>query len=373
MPLIRIVKWSGSLAARRRDLWTGAMGVGLGLLCTEAVSRWVLGTAHPWFLIPMGASAVLVFAVPASPLAQPWPLMGGNIVSAVFGVLCHLWLGDSGVAVALAAGSAVAAMFALRCVHPPGGAMAVTAVLGGPPIHELGMHFVWLPVTLNTVVLAVLAVCFHRLSGHEYPHHAAPARRLHDTSDPPPSKRGGIEAQDLDAALASYGEILDVDRGDLEEILTRAQLHAQRRHWAGLRCSDIMSRDLVTVAPETAVADAWRLLAHHRVKSLPVVTRDQHLVGIVSVPDFFIDRRNPGLATVPRMNDANRVEEIMTREVRAASPDKPLVDLAQWFSDVGLHHVPVTDSSGRLVGMVTQSDLVGALLAHPVAPVRAKG
>lgn len=363
MPLIRLVRWSGTLVAGRRELWLGAVGAGLGLLCTEAISRWALGTTHPWFVIPMGASAVLLFAVPASPLAQPWPVLGGNTVAALCGVLCHRWLGDTGLAVALAGGLAVGCMFALRCVHPPGGAVALTAVLGGAPVHALGVGFVGMPVIVNSAVLLILAVVFNRLAGREYPHHPQHARQAHDTKDPLPSMRAGIRPEDLDAALASYGEVLDIDRGDLEEILTRAQMQAHRRHWDQLHCRDIMSRDIVTVGPETTTTEAWNLLAHHRIKSLPVVSADERLVGIVAVPDFFIDRHNPQMQPIPRMILATQVHEIMTRDVRTASPDQPMVDLAEAFSDLGMHHMPVVDATGRLVGMITQSDLVGALLA----------
>ena len=364
MHLTRLARWSGQWVGSRREAFAGALGVALGLLVTEALSHWALGDPHPWFLVPLGASAVLAFPVPASPLAQPWPLIGGNAVAALCGVLCHRWLGDGGLAMAVAGGVAVAAMFALRCLHPPGGAMAITAVAGGPAVHSLGLEFVAWPVLINSLILAALAVAFHRVSGHSYPHRPPQAAPLHDTRDPAPSRRGGVRADDIDAALASYGERLDIDRGDLEEILTRAQLAAQRRQWAGLRCADVMSTDLVSVDPDSPVAEAWRLLAHHRIKTLPVVRPDGRLVGIVSVPDFFIDRRNPALQPTPRMASATHVAELMSTELRTASPEQPLVDLAAWFSDHGLHHLPVIDAEGRLRGMVTQSDLVSALLAR---------
>ncbi|MBL8338143.1 MAG: HPP family protein [Rhodoferax sp.] len=353
-----------ALVAGRRDLLLGAFGVGLGLLITEAISRQLLGSTQPWFLIPMGASALLAFAVPASPLAQPWPVIGGNLVAALCGVACYHWLGDGGWAMACAGGLAVALMFALRCLHPPGGAMALTAVLGGPAVHALGWKFIWSPVLVNSLLVTGLAVAFHRLSGHAYPHHPPRTRALHDTGDPAPSRRGGILGEDIDAALASYGELLDIDRGDLEEVLTRAQVHAQRRHWSGLRCADVMSKDLVVVAPDSPPFEAWQLLAHHRIKSLPVVDAQDRLLGILSVPDFFIDRHKPDWQQRPRMADARRVADIMTTQVRTASPDQPLVDLAASFSDLGLHHLPVTDMEGRLVGMVTQSDMVAALLSR---------
>ena len=112
----------------------GCLGAGLGLCVTEWLSLHTLGTTDPWFLAPMGASAVLLFAVPASPLAQPWSILGGNTVSALVGVSCALLLGHTGLAASAAGALAIAAMFALRCLHPPGGAVAVTAVMGGQAV-----------------------------------------------------------------------------------------------------------------------------------------------------------------------------------------------------------------------------------------------
>src|SRR5258706_10586585 len=92
----------------------------------------------PLLVAPMGASAVLLFAVPASPLAQPWSIIGGNLVSATVGVACAALIGNPVHAAALAVAVAVGAMFALRCIHPPSGAVALTAGLGGPAGHAMG-------------------------------------------------------------------------------------------------------------------------------------------------------------------------------------------------------------------------------------------
>ena len=107
----------------------------------------------PLLVAPMGASAVLLFAVPASPLAQPWSIIGGNIVSATVGVACASWIADPVGAAALAVALAICAMFALRCVHPPSGAVALTAVLGGPAVHALGYRFVAEPIAIQSVTL----------------------------------------------------------------------------------------------------------------------------------------------------------------------------------------------------------------------------
>ena len=86
-------RWLASFApapvgASAREKIYGALGALIGLFCTEWVGRHALGGANPWFIAPMGASAVLLFAAPASPLAQPWSIMAGNLVSALIGVTC---------------------------------------------------------------------------------------------------------------------------------------------------------------------------------------------------------------------------------------------------------------------------------------------
>lgn len=350
-----------ALTASPRERWLGGLGVGVGLLVAEVLSRLTLGeTSYAWFIAPMGASAVLLFMVPASPLAQPWAVWGGNVVSALVGVACHLWLGGGGAVAALAAGLATLAMMALRCLHPPGGAVALTAVLGGAAITQQGWGFVLCPVALNATLMVLLALLFNNLSGRSYPHHAMTGGQSHGTRDPLPSHRGHLRA-DLEAALASLGTVLDVDREDLEDLLVRVQVQAQRRHWGSLRCADIMSRDVVRVLPQDSVDEAWRRLIEHRVQALPVVDGQERVVGMVTLRDFFVGSSAPDPRRLPVMHTARRVEALMTPAVITAVPEQPVVELVPRFSDAGLHHLPVVDAQGRLVGIVTQSDLVAAL------------
>ncbi len=109
----------------------------------------------------MGASAVLLFAVPHGPLSQPWPVIGGHLVSAVIGVSCAKLVPDILLAAALAVALAIGAMHYLRCIHPPGGASALAAVVGGDSVHALGYQFVITPVLLNVLVIVTVAVLFN--------------------------------------------------------------------------------------------------------------------------------------------------------------------------------------------------------------------
>lgn len=349
------------LTVSRREIWLGCLGAALGLIATEWLSHRVLGEVNPWFIAPMGASALLLFAVPASPLAQPWSVLGGNIVAALVGVACAHWLGINDVTAGLACALAIATMFALRCLHPPGGAVALTAVLGGPAVLQLGYGFALAPVALNSALLILIALVFNNLAQRRYPHHPAPQPHPHRTADLLPSARLGFNKEDLHAALASQGELLDISEEDLEQILTRAQLQASRRRFGDVLCRDIMSRDVVHVGPRDSTDEAWARLALHKVKALPVVEADLTLVGIVSLHDFFVGHSAPDPRRLPVMSTARYVEDIMTPRVRTARPEQPMVDLVGLFSDGGLHHMPVVDAQGKVVGMLTQSDVVAAL------------
>ncbi|HTJ93179.1 MAG TPA: HPP family protein, partial [Pararobbsia sp.] len=161
------------LAVGWRERTRSCIGALIGIAVTGLVMRFFQNdmATMPWLVAPMGASAVLLFAVPSSPLAQPWSLIGGNLISALVGVTCARLIGDLTYAAAVAVALSIALMFALRCVHPPSGAVALTAVLGGPGIHALGFEFVLAPITIQSVLLLASAIVYHALTRHPYPHH----------------------------------------------------------------------------------------------------------------------------------------------------------------------------------------------------------
>ena len=161
---------------------------------TAAISGFLLGHGilAPLIVAPMGASAVLLFAVPASPLAQPWPIIGGNTLSALVGVTTARLVHDPVLAAGLAVGLAILIMSFTRCLHPPGGAAALTAVVGGPAVAASGFLFPFAPVALNAIVLVALGWAVHRLSRRSYPHVPVPAPvRTQGTSDPPAAMKSG--------------------------------------------------------------------------------------------------------------------------------------------------------------------------------------
>lgn len=356
-----------------------AGGALIGIALTGLLSAWALGSpaAAAWLMAPMGASAVLLFCVPASPLAQPWSIVGGNLVSALVGVTCAKLIGPPVAAAAAAIFFAIGAMFALRCLHPPGGAVALTAVLGGADIHTAGYGFAAAPVLLNSVLLLLSAVLYNNATGRRYPHtQQLESKHPHQTADPPPSERLGFTPADLRAALKDYDQVLDVSIDDLESLFRSTERHALRRRVGETLCGDIMSRDVLAVEFATELAEAWHLMQAHSVRALPVVNRARHVIGIVTRSDFLKhvdmdarDHRSLGRRlraflkrTAHTHSDKHEVVgQIMSGRPRTAQDSLPAVALVPLMTDLGLHHLPIVDADRRLVGMVTQTDLVAAL------------
>ncbi|HDR9174947.1 MULTISPECIES: HPP family protein [Burkholderia] len=352
-----------------RERMRSCTGALVGIATVGVTMRLLPGVPGlvPLLVAPMGASAVLLFAVPASPLAQPWSIVGGNLVAATVGVACAQWITDPITAAAVAVALAIGGMFALRCVHPPSGAVALTAVLGGPAIHALGFGFVVVPIALQSAILLSAALVYHALTGHRYPHGGVRPDAQSQAGGAAP--RGGFTRADLDAVLKRRGEWLDVDADDLETLLRETEMQAYTRTFGELRCADLMTKHAIEVSPSTSVTAALTLLDRHRVKALPVVDGEARLIGIVTRADLTRPwRRPPPLwqrlsARLPQSfgGQPASVASVMTRDVACVPQTMPITALVPLFTHSGHHHIPVVDASRRLVGIITQTDLVTGL------------
>jgi CBS domain-containing membrane protein len=188
------------------------------------LERGLLGQSGAAMLVAsMGASAVLLFAVPHGALSQPWAVIAGHSVSACIGVTCFKFVPDTMLASAMAVGLAVGAMYYLRAIHPPGGATALTAVIGGPAVTGLGYQFVVTPVLINAVAMVVLAVAINAaFPWRRYPAawgRAAPkvASREVDAGD--------FTHTDFTTALGAMGTFIDITEHDflrLRELMVEA-------------------------------------------------------------------------------------------------------------------------------------------------------
>ena len=111
-----------------------------------------------------GASAVLIYGAVRSPLAQPRNLLGGHVLSAIVGVTACQWLGASPwLAAAVAVSTAIAVMHLTGTLHPPGGATALIAVIGGESVHRLGYLYVLVPVALGACVMLIVALVVNNI------------------------------------------------------------------------------------------------------------------------------------------------------------------------------------------------------------------
>lgn len=357
--------WPAPVAVTHAERWRAAIGALCGIAVAAVLCRASAGTlgASQWLMAPLGASAVLVFALPASPLAQPWAVLVGNTVSTLVGVACAVLVPDTAAAAALAVGLAILVMFATRSLHPPGGAAALFAVLAGA--HSPA--FALFPVAANSVLLLAAGILYNRLTRHDYPHRQVAAAR-------PAGSR--FTSADLDAALAHYNQVIDISREDLAQLLHLAEAQSYQRRLGDVRIEDVMTREVITADYAMPLEEAWTILRERRIKALPVVDRARRLIGIVTARDFLRHAQTeqlPGLAG--RLRELLRpsagthsdklevVGQIMTRRVRVAGTGRPLIDLLPLLAEGGHHHVPVVDAEARLVGIVTQTDLIRALYA----------
>ena len=331
---------------------------GVGALCGLAISSliswYVLGGINAWYIAPMGASSVLLFAVPNSPLAQPWNVIIGNILAGMIGVTCTQLLADSTTAFSLAVGFAIFMMMTTDSLHPPSGAVAITAVLGGDAVHRLGFHFILYPVLLNSILLLVFAVFFNRLIGRHYPLTAHLNER---SKDPTPTQKVSIQPKDIEYALDHHTELLDISQYDLEKIILQAQVHANERSMSTFVCQDIMSRDVIRLHEEDDIYQALDKFKSVNLMSLPVVNAQEKLVGTLALYEVVEWFKG---ATDPRNSWQHYVKQIMSRRVVTVEPSQPIQDLVPYFVEKSFNYIPVVEQE-RLIGIVSRADMIAAL------------
>lgn len=224
LPLLAGATW------RERGL--GALGALIGISLSGYLATLTVGDPKAALLLaaPIGASAVLVFAIPSSPLGQPWPVIGGNILSVLAGAISVQFLGVNALAAGVAVSTAILLMTLCRCLHPPGGGSALLPLVGGEAVFSHGYSYALIPVGLNAALLVVAGLLYHRMVGNSYPHKAVA----------PPAK-SKVVSEDIDAALEEMGASFDISREDLEALLGIAERHAAERRRRERRLS-VMTR-----------------------------------------------------------------------------------------------------------------------------------
>lgn len=213
MPTIRTLLGVELDEVSPREKAVSVAGAGLSIALILVVTRHVLHLEGAEMLVAsMGASAVLLFAVPHGALSQPWPLVASHLVAAVVGVTCSRFIGSTELASACAVGVSVGLMHQFGFIHPPGGATALTAVVGGPAIHSLGYGFVLRPVAVDVGIILAVAVLFNfPFPWRRYP--AALVRRR------PAGAIPALDHGEVLRALRSLDSFIDVTEDDLNQLV----------------------------------------------------------------------------------------------------------------------------------------------------------
>lgn len=346
----------------------------IAILSTGLLTRAYAPEQSAILVASMGASAAILFAIPGSPLAQPWPFAGGQLLSAVIGVSCAAYIEDIAFAAATSAGLAILLMLFFRCLHPPGAATALAPVLSGTRHTIPDLDFVMIPVGANVLLMLILAWLINGyILRRNYPARLAPPPKKTEPQQAS-EKLSGISQSDVEQVTRHLDHFLDIGNNELLKLFNRLQLLAFQKQSAQLSCGDIMQRDIVTVEYSTEVETAWSLMHERQLKALPVLDSTRRVIGIVTRYDFLKNlkmtpyrsfqekwlafvKTSPTVAT----DKPEAVGHIMTRKVKTLPATCHIAELLPLVVDEGHHHVPIVDAENRFVGMVFQSRLMSAL------------
>jgi len=347
-----------------------------------AVITHALSPNSPILIASMGASAIILFIIPNSPLAQPWAFAGGQLISALVGMSCALFINDIIIAATAAVAGSVFLMLFTRCLHPPAAATALTPVMSGSAIISLGYYYAVVPIAINVAVMLAMAIIINRwLMGYDYPASVQVATQKSQTSGTTtfPVTSRHISETVMQQALAQTPHFMDVNTADLCKLFTQVQLQQGQEVIGKICCADIMHTPVISVEYGTEVEDAWQLMLQHQLKALPVLDNVRRVIGIVTWYDFFkfidlhayqnIDqkirafiRRTPDIST----QKPEAVGHLMTSTVVTLAESCHIVGLIPLLVEAGHRQVPIVNNEKRLVGMIYQADLIAALYQQRV-------
>lgn len=269
----------------------------------------------------------------------------------------------------MAVGFSILAMYYLRCIHPPGGATALLAVIGDQRIHSMGYHFILMPVLANVVILLCISLLINKLVlRRHYPYNLSLSHKDTSHGGDRALARLSFNEEDLTAALKEMNGYIDVTGEDLEKIYSLAVLHSHQRRLGDIRLKDIMTREVITVTPDQPLEEIWKLLRNHHIRGVPVTDAARKIVGMVSIADFLkvADWRMCN-TLVARMKlfvshkKINTAEQIMTTPVIVGHENMLMTEAFLLFAKNGINHLPLVDEKGELVGILTRLDLLSSL------------
>ncbi len=184
--------------------------------------------------------------------------------------------------------------------------------------------------------------------------------------------RPEISDSDIYEAMKEIPGYLDITPGDLKEVYSHAYRHALDRIAGSLRARDLMTRTVYTIRRDTPLRDVAGILASNEISGVPVIDADMRVLGIISEKDFCShmgDRTAKSLMEViadcinnqccfaMTIREKN-AEDIMTTPVITVHEDATLRQITTVLAKNNINRVPVVDSQGCLVGIVSRADIV---------------
>ncbi|WP_179290549.1 HPP family protein [Vandammella animalimorsus] len=369
----------------------GGCALSVGIVATLA--QWLAQSQLElfWHGATLASSALLVFALPFSPMAQPWAVLMGSLLCTAVGMACSWLLGHNTVlAACLAVPLAIVAMIYLRAVHPPATSLALYAVLQ----HIHAPSVLLFPIGFNLLLLIAIAIAYNHATGRRYPH-----RQISTAAPDEASAQGKqlLTQTDVDQVLARHNELLAISRNDLTKMLQKASGAAYERTFGELRCADVMTTQVHSVQADMAIDEFEAHMRQYRHRELPVLDADGHLLGTVGLAQWMdLQNQQPpakaaatdsasqapqggrwrqwvrlpwkALAAPPEPPAAEptpaapqRVRDIMVPSVAVAYVEQPVLELLGLLCQGGLYHLPVVGENQRLLGIITQTDVLRAL------------
>lgn len=188
-----------------------------------------------------------------------------------------------------------------------------------------------------------------------------------------------LSEEDIFRAMSEIPGHLDISLGDFKELYLKAYEQAIRRLNRQVQCSEIMTRDVVTLSADDSLEHGALTLAKNNYSGAPVVDSARKVVGIVSQKDFFHAVGIGGIDTVMELIAEcltgtrcivsglrkGQIKDIMSSPVITATPETSAHDLAEIFMKNKINRAPIVDPHGSLLGMVTRTDLVRSTLMRP--------
>jgi len=329
-------------------------------------------TDSPILIASLGATTLLLFAAPLSPVSQPWAVLVGHVVSAIVGVLCFMFFQNSLVSLAAAVAFSILFMYLLNALHPPGSATAMGFILATPEVHLMGFEFVLSPVLSSTLLILVMAFILNNLiPGRHYPTNSYRSRI--SRSENWAVGKAVFEESDLDNALKEANIFVDISKTELNKIYQLAIKQANQRRLGEVYCKDIMSTTVVKFEFSSELQEVWRVLHVEKLKAAPIVDNFDRVIGIITVTDFMhhanlhesqkLESKMKQFLTRTHGHESEKHEvvgQIMTKSPVLVSESDHIVNLVSTFTEKNIHHLPVVDEKRKLTGMITRSDIMRA-------------